>query len=695
VKNLYLSSKSLRSHIFAGIILVVVLTALLSGLPAIWLVYSQLEQQAWEQVWQGVRASRSLYSSKEEEIARLAILTAQRPTLQLLLTNADREALEQYISELQAGENINMLVLCDLDGQVIASTNTTFVDPCEFGGSSQFIRDDSATNPGAWLVTTSDIQAGASDLGKIILGLALDESFVKTMRSQTGLEHAVYWDDYPLATSIEGSQEALATTQRKAIRMVSEEETILNSYRLGDKPYISIRFPVNQTGLTAESTLDVGKISEAQRHSILILLGGLFAVAIMAMVLGAILAKQISRPLESLASSAASLNLKNLESPLTVHTPIAEVNSVAQALENARLELKQSLVTLQEEKNWSDRLLESIVEGIVTLDVKNRIQYFSSGAERITGWRREQVLQRSIDEVFVTLDTNKPFSALIPSPGEKRIIAVTLPGRRKATLAVTEAQLAPSESGGSGIALVFRDVSEEEAVNRLLGQFLGNVAHEFRTPLSALAASLELLMDQYPDLTEGEVQELLNSLRLGILSLETLIDNLLESANIEARRFQVVPHPSDIRDIVADAIQTMQPLLEKYGQKLVLKYPTTIPLVYADARRTMQVIVNLLSNASKYGPNDSEINIDLQVELDFLRMAISDRGPGIPIEYHDDLFYRLITPRIQSEKAKPGAGLGLSVVKSIVEAQGGRVGYQEREGGGATFWFTLPVVKQT
>ena len=694
MKKLFLSSKSLRSHIFIGIILVVVLTALASGLPAIWLVYSQLEQQAWERVWQGVRASRSLYKTREEEMTRLVTFTAQRPTLQMLLTKVDQEALLNYLNELQTGENIDAIVICGSDGRIMASTQTTFIDSCEARETPEYIMDNNPSSPGAWLVAASDVQVGSENLGRIILGLALNDSFVQTMRSQTGLEHAIYWDDYPLAASIEGGREALTTISRESSRMVSGDGSNQTSYWLGDRPYFSTRFPVNQTDLSAEVALDIGGISEAQRRSLVILVGGILAVTAMALFLGALLAKQISQPLEALALSAESLSLENLESSFAVHTPVVEVNSVARAFENARLELKQSLVTLQEEKDWSDRLLESIVEGIITLDAENHIQYFSSGAERITGWGREQVLQHSIDEVLITIDKSKPFSAQIPSPGEKRVIVVALPARRQATLAVTEAQLPPSEVSDSRIALVFRDVSEEEAVNRLLGQFLGNVAHEFRTPLSALAASLELLMDQYPDLTDSEVQELLNSLQLGILSLETLIDNLLESANIEARRFQVIPHPSDIRDIVADAIQTIQPLLEKYGQKLVLKYPTTIPLVCADARRTMQVMVNMLSNASKYGPNDSEINIELNVELDFVRVAVSDRGPGIPREYHDDLFYRLIIPKIQSDKAKPGAGLGLSVVKSIVEAQRGRAGYQDREAGGATFWFTLPVAKE-
>jgi signal transduction histidine kinase len=241
------------------------------------------------------------------------------------------------------------------------------------------------------------------------------------------------------------------------------------------------------------------------------------------------------------------------------------------------------------------------------------------------------------------------------------------------------------------VALVFRDVSEEEAVHRLMGHFLANVAHEFRTPLSALAASVELLLDQAPDLTASELHNLLTSLHLGILSLQTLVDNLLESASIEAGRFRVSPHPTSLGQIIAEAIRMMQPLLDKHGQRLVVELPVAIPVVRADARRMVQVLVNLLSNASKYGPDEAEITIGAGVSQDWVRVTVSDRGPGVPPEQRGDLFRRFVYPNSQNNKTHYGVGLGLSVVKAVVQAHNGQVGIEDRPGGGSTFWFTLPV----
>jgi PAS domain S-box-containing protein len=364
---------------------------------------------------------------------------------------------------------------------------------------------------------------------------------------------------------------------------------------------------------------------------------------------------------------------------------------LARALEGARADLHHTLAELSREKAWTDHLLEAIVEGIVTLDRKGRITFFSHGAERITGWQRDQVMGQNYDEVFKPTESAEPFSQLVPVPGRRQKIPVEMHDGREAILAVTGAHLLPPDGKDAQVALVFRDVSEAEAVHRLLGHFLANVAHEFRTPLSALAASVELLLDQAPDLSDAELAELLTSLHLGVLGLQTLIDNLLESASIEAGHFRVHPRASNLGEIVAEAIATMEPLLIKRGQQLVVELPAAVPVVWADPRRTVQVLVNLLSNASKYGPDDAEIEISSAVRGEWVRVAVADSGPGVPPEYREDLFRRFARRGEGNDHAQVGAGLGLSVVKTVVEALGGEVGIDDREGGGSVFWLTLPV----
>jgi two-component system sensor histidine kinase KdpD len=132
--------------------------------------------------------------------------------------------------------------------------------------------------------------------------------------------------------------------------------------------------------------------------------------------------------------------------------------------------------------------------------------------------------------------------------------------------------------------------------------------------------------------------------------------------------------------------------MEKNHHRLQIDLPADLPLVQADPRRTNQVLVNLLSNAIKWAPRDSEISLSATATAEEVKVLVADRGPGIMPEQKQKLFTRFGHMQPDNERAEYSAGLGLSVVKAIVESQKGQVGVEDRQGGGAIFWFTIPVV---
>jgi hypothetical protein len=143
----------------------------------------------------------------------------------------------------------------------------------------------------------------------------------------------------------------------------------------------------------------------------------------------------------------------------------------------------------------------------------------------------------------------------------------------------------------------------------------------------------------------------------------------------------VSPRPHDLTKIIHEAANTMQPLLDKYGQRLVLDLPAILPLVMVDPRRTGQVLVNLLANASKYGPADADITIQVNIEDSWVRVNVSDRGPGVPEEYRETCF-NVSSPSFEQHRSKRRIGLGLSVVGRW-SRQGGQPGWCDRQGGGS------------
>lgn len=689
----FLDRHSLPAQLILSFFVVIIVTATVVGLPAMLFFRQQLDRQAWSQVERGKLAAQAAYSASQGELLNLATLAAGRPTLHQLMAGGNRQALEEYLRTLSLGAGLDHMIVCNLQGEVLVHTGEELpADVCTNHDFKMFLTVPQGNHSRILLAGSRPILSGAKKLGDLIVAFDLDQQFMSRLRAETGVEQGLLLDGHYLASSLftppgapGGDSPAMVDNSAPAA-----PEDSNHRFKVAGRPYYAARQSLGESGLLMEVALDVSNVAAAQRRLFWILTGGIVTIAALGILFGGLISSYLSRPLVELASAASRLSRGDLISPVEVKTRVREETMVADALESARANLQHNLTDLKREKEWSDHLLDSIVEGIMTLDHRNQITFFSRGAERITGWDRAAVLGKNCDQVFRLADSQAPFSEFIPAPGQANRVSIEVADGHWASLSMTGARLAPAEAGEAEIALVFRDVSSEEVIHHLLGQFIANVTHEFRTPLAALAASVELLLDQGGNYSPEEMAELLSSLHLGILSLQTLVDNLLESASIEAGHFRVSPRPFSLEQIVGEASLTMQPLLEKYEQRLVLHLPEKIPLVRVDPRRTIQVLVNLLANASKFGPAGEEITLSASTENGWVRLAISDRGPGITEEGRENLYRRFIFPKTASESLKTGAGLGLSVVKAVVEAQGGQTGVEDRPGGGSTFWFTVP-----
>lgn len=432
-------------------------------------------------------------------------------------------------------------------------------------------------------------------------------------------------------------------------------------------------------------------VSEAEQKALLLLMAGLAFIILLGLGSGLTHAKRRRQQLLQLTQAAAKFGQGDLDTPFPTQKNPAEIAALAEALEAARAHTRQMLAETTYAKSWLETLVQSIQEGIVTIDGQNRITSFNRSAERIMGYLSEEVIGKSINEVFLLPDDHKRFSDRMPAHGARRQFEVSTHGEGIITLTVTHAKLSSNAEESKESALVLRDITEEEAASNLRTYFLANISHEFRTPLSAINASVELLLEELEGLSKAEIQELLNSTHMSVSGLQTLIDNLLESISIEAGRFQIRRRLVDLNGVIESAIRMMKPLLNRRQQNLRVEKADKIPKVHVDPTRLTQVLVNLISNASKYSPVDETIELSIRQHKDhYLRIAVADRGPGIPNAERADVFRRFVRLDVH-EGAQFGIGLGLSVVKAIVEEHGGTVGVDDRPGGGTIFWFTLPL----
>jgi K+-sensing histidine kinase KdpD len=235
---------------------------------------------------------------------------------------------------------------------------------------------------------------------------------------------------------------------------------------------------------------------------------------------------------------------------------------------------------------------------------------------------------------------------------------------------------------------VIRDETELEGVRRARDSVLANISHEFRTPLAAQLASIELLREGLDNLPVEQQRELVLSLERGTLRLTNLIDNLLESVRIESGQLGIRHQSVAVGELVADAEELIGALFKQRHQRIELDIPENLPNIEGDGPRLTQVFVNLLANASKYAPENSAVYIGAAEEATRVRAWIEDEGPGVPDIETDSIFQRFY--RGPEEEPEPGGlGLGLWIVKSIVDRHGGTI-RASRSGNRTRFEVSLP-----
>jgi PAS domain S-box-containing protein len=695
--SIWAAMRSLSTRVVVAFVAVIVLTTIGSGVPAYRLIRTELEEQAWAHVADGGRATLALIEAEQARLADMAVLTAQRPTLQRLLREGDAEALSEYLQVFQANAELAILTVRDASGGIQAEdTLPSAWSDLPYSQDVTFYPLPGRESRLALLASRPvvDEQSGAL-VGYVTVGIFLDDDFVRQLENKTGFEQSIVLEGQRVATSLPGIPAVVGSGSAGHAPASEQGETHIVSY--GDAYYYTTLLPLRDaqgnTVAQAEVALPVGGLLTAERQALLALGFATLLVAVIISTLSGIYARRLTAPLRQLTIAAHNIGQGDFGTPIPVPDRPVEVATLAHALEESRVNTRRALNNSAEARAWLETLIQSVTEGIVTVDEQGHITSLNQGVTRITGWASDEVQGQPIDRVFKLSGGNEPFTSRIsisPGTGMRRVSILTRSGQA-ATLAVTGARLNPPNGHTAQTVLVLRDVTEQEAVQRLRSDFLANISHEFRTPLSSLNASVELLLDEIEDLSTAEVVELMSSIHRSVTGLQTLIDNLLESSRIEAGRFSIRRRPSDLNEIVTEATRMVDPLLERRWQHLSLSGPAHLQPVNVDPTRLTQVLVNLLSNASKYSPVGQPIDLILeQPDGNLLRISVADRGPGVSPADQANLFRRFVRLDAQ-DGTQYGVGLGLSVVKAIVEEHGGTVGIDSRPGGGAVFWFTLPL----
>ena len=341
-------------------------------------------------------------------------------------------------------------------------------------------------------------------------------------------------------------------------------------------------------------------------------------------------------------------------------------------------------------------MLGGIVEGVYAVDKSRVIRYLNPQAARLLGIQPSEAIGRFCGDVLKPCaedgqrpcDTRCPILRARAEGSAQATEHLDLNGATPRTTIITSA--APVDELQ---VQVIRDETELEGVRRARDTVLANISHEFRTPLAAQLASIELLREGMDTLPLAQQKELVMSLERGTLRLTNLIDNLLESVRIESGQLGIRHQSIAIAELIDDAEDLIGALLKQRDQAIQRDLPEDLPTIEGDGPRLTQVFVNLLANASKYAPEHSAMYIGAAEEPDRVRVWLEDEGPGVPEIETGSIFERFY--RGPEQEPEPGGlGLGLWIVKSIVDRHGGTI-RASRVGNRTRFEVALPRQQET
>jgi signal transduction histidine kinase/DNA-binding response OmpR family regulator len=310
-------------------------------------------------------------------------------------------------------------------------------------------------------------------------------------------------------------------------------------------------------------------------------------------------------------------------------------------------------------------------------------------------------------EQFVLQDRSGPFAVFIEKIGVHSLVISPLLVKNRAIGVLVLAKVAQGDffapgdvellsvlSGQAAIAIenarLFEEIQqayqELQKLDHMKSEFINIAAHELRTPLAILLGYATLLQEE----TEGGDQKQLEIIVRNAMRLRALVDSMLNLRHLEIGKPQVKLEQIILRHAIDEAVKDLSPLADSKRQSIAIKLPEGFPTITADRQKLGLILINLLSNAVKFTPEGGRIAIEAKWNEHEVLVSVSDTGIGIPPGEHERIFERFYQVGDSLTRKHGGIGLGLSIVKGIVELCGGRIWVESKVGRGSTFTFTIP-----
>lgn len=369
-------------------------------------------------------------------------------------------------------------------------------------------------------------------------------------------------------------------------------------------------------------------------------------------------------------------------------------------------EIKRTQLTLQDKtqqldlaKQRADAIFASIGEGLIVVDEYGQISDINQSVSEILGYSKEELVGKWLPKAIVSKDdegkdtppTESPVSLALETgkPVSERINYV----KKDGTSLPVQSTAAPFliEGKPQGAVIVFRDITKEREIDQAKDEFISLVSHQLRTPLTSIRLFSEMLFEGQVGNLNVKQKDYVDKIQLSTVRMIKLVIDILNTSRIEMGRVKVEPQPLQLADLIQTELDELEPVVKEKKVKIEFaKPPKLLPPLPLDEVLMDQVIHNLLTNAVRYTPAGGKVTIGLDTNGKDYQVSVTDTGIGIPEDEQPKIFQRFFRAENAVRTEAEGTGLGLYLVKMILDIAGGKIWFESKQGKGTTFYVTIP-----
>ena len=352
-----------------------------------------------------------------------------------------------------------------------------------------------------------------------------------------------------------------------------------------------------------------------------------------------------------------------------------------------------------EARHLTDAIVASIGDGMIIVDEYGKITTVNQAALDMLGYREEELIGEWLPKVLPSLDKHGNEMSDLDRPAMSSLLtgqpasSVTTYNRKDGSTFEVAGTASPFIIDGKphGAVIIFRDFSQETAIENAKDEFVSLASHQLRTPLTAIRLYSKLIEDELPSDVSGNAKEHLEKIAQSTDKMLELVKDFLNIAKLELGKFDLHLEEVNLSNFIDKHIEDMETVLDEAGAKIIFKKPDRKLIASIDKQLLTQVLHNLTSNAIRYGQkNDPRITISLSDSEDGFLISVADNGIGIPYSSRNQIFQRLYRAPNAVESRAEGTGLGLYLVRKIIETLNGRIWFESEENKGTTFYIKLP-----